>query len=62
MPCFDSQNKKEIDKREAASKTVVAAVTAPNATDLASAQTLANANKTQLNALIAALKAGGYIS
>lgn len=33
------------------------AVSAPDATDLATAQTLANANKVAINALIAALKA-----
>lgn len=35
----------------------LAAVSAPNATDLATAQTLANANKVAINAIIAALKA-----
>lgn len=35
----------------------LAAITTPDATDLASAQTLANANKVKINQIIAALKA-----
>lgn len=35
----------------------VTAITAPDATDLASAQTLANQTKARFNALLAALKA-----
>lgn len=35
----------------------VTAITAPDATDLATAQTLANQNKARFNALLAALKA-----
>lgn len=37
--------------------TALAAITTPDATDLATAQTLANANKAKINAIIAALKA-----
>lgn len=37
--------------------TALVAVSAPDATDLATAQTLANANKVAINAIIAALKA-----
>lgn len=40
----------------------VAAVSAPNATDLASAETLANANKAAINATLAALKAAGLMA
>ena len=40
----------------------VAAVTAANAIDLATAQTLSNANKVTINALLAALKAAGLMS
>lgn len=40
----------------------VAAVSAPNATDLASAETLANANKTAINAILSALKTAGLMS
>lgn len=43
-----------------AAKTQIAAlttVTTPDATDLATAQALANANKAKINAIIAALKA-----
>jgi hypothetical protein len=39
----------------------VAAVSAPNATDLASAETLANANKVAINAILANLKAAGLM-
>ncbi len=39
----------------------VAAVATANATDLATAQALANALKTSHNALLTQLKAGGYI-
>lgn len=63
MARFDFlKRKSQLDKRSAAASTVVALVTAPNATDLASAQTLANANKVAVNAVITALKAGGYVS
>lgn len=40
----------------------VGTVTSPNATDLATAQTLANELKTDLNALIASLTAAGVLS
>lgn len=40
----------------------VAPVSAANATDLASAETLANANKTAINAVIASLIASGAMS
>ena len=40
----------------------VAPVAAPNATDLASAETLANANKTAINAIIASLIASGAMA
>jgi hypothetical protein len=43
-------------KVSTAAVTAVAAVAAANATDLASAQTLANELKTKFNALLAALK------
>lgn len=39
----------------------VAAVSAPNATDLASAETLANANKVAINAILVAMKASGQM-
>ena len=55
---------KVIDAVDAVGKVAasVAAITTPDATDLASAQTLANANKAKINALIAALKAAGLMS
>lgn len=37
--------------------TALTAITTPDATDLATAQTLANANKAKINQIIAALKA-----
>ena len=40
----------------------VGTVTSPNATDLATAQTLANELKTDLNALIASLQAAGVLA
>lgn len=42
--------------------THIATVTAPNATDLASAETLANANKVAINLLITELTTAGIIS
>jgi hypothetical protein len=40
----------------------VATVSTANATDLASAEALANANKAAINAILAALKAAGLMS
>lgn len=40
----------------------VPAITTANATDLASAEALANANKAAVNAIIAALQAAGLMS
>lgn len=40
----------------------VAPVSAPNATDLASAETLANANKVAINAIIASMIAAGQMA
>ena len=39
----------------------VANVSAPDATDLASAETLANANKAAINAILASLQAAGLM-
>lgn len=40
----------------------VAAVSTANATDLASAEALANANKTAINAILSSLKAAGIMA
>jgi hypothetical protein len=53
---FDKKVNNAVTKDKAAI-VALTAVTAPNATDLTSAQTLANANKVAINAVIAALKA-----
>lgn len=51
-----------IDASSAKVAAHVASVSAPNATDLASAETLANANKVTINAILAALEAAGLMS
>jgi len=53
---FDAKVNAAVTK-DKAQIVALAAVTAANATDLPTAQTLANANKVAINAIIAALKA-----